>query len=83
MYKIYHIPTQKYLNTSEVIKNDFIKKPYINTSETGRIWKTRGSAVNAFKSTVKTALKSGLNPRDFRLDEVKVVTVHSILSHQI
>ena len=83
MYKIYHIPTQRYLNTPEVVQYSSIKEPSINTGPTGRIWKTRGSVVTAFKTTVKSAKKCGLNPRDFRIDEVKTVVVHSILPHQI
>ena len=84
MYKIYNIPAQRYLRTAGVLwYPQTMDEPYVNTSPTGRVWKTRGSAINAFKKTLKEAKAAGLDTKDFRLDEVKEVVVHSILPHQV
>jgi len=86
MYRIKQISTNRYLTHPEIVKAYFTWQnniPSISTSKSGKVWKIRHAAIEAFKITIKTATKCGLDPADFLLEKYEMIVTESINHNNI
>ena len=76
MYRIKQISTNRYLLHPEISNyNDTLM---ICKSTKGKFWKQRQAAIDAFKITIKTALKCKLDVNDFVLEKNEMVVIETI-----
>lgn len=83
MYRIKQISTEKYLTHSEIVKYAWNNKPVISKTKKGKIWKNLQAAIDAFKITIKSAIKYGFDPADFVLEKYEMVVTETINHNNI
>jgi len=87
MYKIKHISTGEYLTSPEIKIYSYSGQRYgkyaIFTSTSGKVWKTKGPAISAFKKTIKSAIKYNFDINDFILEKYELVVSETITAYNI
>ena len=83
MYRIKQISVERYLVHPEIVKFPWHNKPTISRTKKGKIWKIKQAAIDAFKITIKSAIKHGLDPADFVLEKYEMVVTETINHNNI